>query len=60
MGRLDGKVSIVQRSGLPDDIAHAAVFLASDEATFINGHDLVVDGGVSGGREGRTQEPLAP
>jgi hypothetical protein len=60
MGRLDGKVSIVQRSGLPDDIAHAAVFLVSDEATIINGHDLVVDGGVSGGREGRTQEPLAP
>lgn len=33
------------RTGLDDDIANAAVFLASDEASFINCHDLVVDGG---------------
>ena len=40
----------IPRSGLPDDIAHAAVFLASDEASFVNGHDLTVDGGMTGGR----------
>jgi NAD(P)-dependent dehydrogenase (short-subunit alcohol dehydrogenase family) len=36
------------RSGLPADIANAAVFLASDDSSFINGHDLVVDGGRIG------------
>lgn len=33
------------RSGLDKDIAHAALFLASDEGSFVNCHDLVVDGG---------------
>ena len=33
------------RSGLADDIAQAALFLASDAGSFVNCHDLVVDGG---------------
>jgi len=33
------------RAGLADDIAYAAIFLASDEGSFVNCHDLVVDGG---------------
>ena len=33
------------RSGFAEDIANAALFLASDEASFVNCHDLVVDGG---------------
>lgn len=39
------KATPLPRSGFADDIAHAAVFLASDEGSFINSHDLVVDGG---------------
>lgn len=37
--------SVMGRIGQPEDIAAAAVFLASDEASFITGHGLAVDGG---------------
>ncbi len=37
----------VGRHGVPDDIANAAVFLASDESSFITGHALMVDGGLT-------------
>jgi NAD(P)-dependent dehydrogenase (short-subunit alcohol dehydrogenase family) len=34
------------RVGQPEEIAKAAAFLASDDAAYITGHTLIVDGGI--------------
>jgi NAD(P)-dependent dehydrogenase (short-subunit alcohol dehydrogenase family) len=39
------RVQPIPRPGMPDDIAQATVFLASDGSGFINGQDIVIDGG---------------
>ncbi|MEH6403328.1 MAG: SDR family oxidoreductase [Sneathiella sp.] len=45
-----GSSQPIPRSGLPEDIANAALFLASDDSSFITATDLVIDGGTIGGR----------
>jgi 3-oxoacyl-[acyl-carrier protein] reductase len=38
--------AVLRRLGQPDDLAKAALFLASDEGAFVTGHGLNVDGGL--------------
>ena len=53
----------VPKAGVPDDIAKAALYLASDDAAFVSGTHLVVDGGITvGGRHAwdtATESPFA-
>lgn len=49
------KLSPLQRSGLADDIAYGALYLASDEGSFVTGHDLVIDAGITLGPSAREQ-----
>jgi NAD(P)-dependent dehydrogenase (short-subunit alcohol dehydrogenase family) len=34
------------RLGKPEEVAHAVLFLASEEASFITGTELIIDGGM--------------
>jgi NAD(P)-dependent dehydrogenase (short-subunit alcohol dehydrogenase family) len=45
-GRI-GHVNPLKRAGQPEEIAAMAAFLASDDASYVNGQSLAVDGGVS-------------
>jgi len=42
-----GQLNPLQRAGAPEEIAAMALFLASDESSFVNGQAFAVDGGLS-------------
>jgi len=53
-----GQLNPLKRYGRPEEIAYAALFLASDEASYVNGQHIAVDGGLTSsmpvtGRVGR-------
>jgi NAD(P)-dependent dehydrogenase (short-subunit alcohol dehydrogenase family) len=51
-----GHLNPLKRGGEPIEIAQAALFLASDAASYVNGHALVVDGGLSASHPHYRQE----
>ncbi len=46
LGAIAGQAQPVQRAGRPEDIAAAVVYLASEDAAFVTGTHILVDGGM--------------
>ncbi|WP_411287170.1 SDR family NAD(P)-dependent oxidoreductase [Phenylobacterium sp.] len=50
----------IPKPGLPDDIAQAALYLASDASAFVSGTHMVVDGGITVGGHAWDAEAMSP
>ncbi|MBC7986419.1 MAG: SDR family oxidoreductase [Sphingomonadaceae bacterium] len=61
-GKLDriGRLNPLQRGGAPEEIAAVAAFLASDDASYVNGQAIAVDGGLSSSHPVTRQELGVP
>ncbi len=51
-----GRLNPLRRGGVPEEIARVALFLASDEASYVNGQAIAVDGGLSSSHPVTRQE----
>lgn len=52
MARFFAARQALPMTGMPGDVAHAALYLASDAARFVSGSDLVIDGAMMWGQNG--------
>lgn len=57
-GKMDrvGRLNPLKRGAQPEELARAALFLASDDASYVNGQALAVDGGLSSSHPVMRQE----